>query len=45
MTRMRITKRKTIALLVPVALLALAALVAAPTFADEGRTFRATLTG
>jgi len=45
MTRMRITKRKTIALIVPVALLALAALVAAPTFADEGRSFRATLTG
>jgi len=45
MTRMRITKRKTIALIVPVALLALAALVAAPTFADEGRSFKATLTG
>jgi len=43
--RMGITRRKTIALLVPVALLALAALVAAPTFADEGRSFRATLTG
>lgn len=40
-----ITRRKTIALLVPVALLALAALVAAPTFADEGRSFKATLTG
>jgi len=45
MTRMRITRRKTIALLVPVALLALAALVAAPTFADEGVTFRAALHG
>lgn len=45
MTRMRITKRKTIALIVPVALLALAALVAAPTFADEGRSFKAALTG
>lgn len=43
--RVRITKRKTIALIVPVALLALAALVAAPTFADEGRSFKATLTG
>lgn len=43
--RMSITRRRTIALLVPVALLALAALVAAPTFADEGRSFKATLTG
>jgi len=40
-----ITRRRTIALLVPVALLALAAVVAAPTFADEGRSFKATLTG
>jgi len=45
MTRMRITRRQAIVLLVPVALLALAALVAAPTFADEGRSFKATLTG
>lgn len=43
--RTLITRRRTIALLVPVALLALAALVAAPTFADEGRSFKATLTG
>jgi len=43
--RMHITRRRTIALLVPVALLALAALVAAPTFADEGRSFKAALTG
>jgi len=43
--RMSITRRRTIALLVPVALLALAALVAAPTLADEGVTFRAQLSG
>jgi len=45
MSRMWITRRRTIALLVPVALLALAALVAAPTFADEGRGFKADLSG